>query len=137
MDDGLVIFQFVVIDLNECACLLLQFFVVKKQLLEEVVVLLDDDFSLTSHCRSTTFENHLISDRECPLVLGKHSARWLLLNLFQNRLYVRDSPRLLHRRSDKALELIAVHNGFNLGELKIELLNEVSSFDDESYIFVA
>ena len=62
MDYRLVILQLVVIDLNECACFLLQFFIVKKQLLEEVIVLLDDDFCLTPHRSSTALEYHLISD---------------------------------------------------------------------------
>ena len=117
MNYGLVIFQLVVTDLNKSACFLLELFIVKKQLLEEVIVSLYDDLCLTSHRCSTALENHLVSDRECSLVLGKHSARWLLLDLFQNRLYVGDSTRLLHRWSDEALELISVNDVFNIREL--------------------
>ena len=109
----------------------------KQQLLEEVIVLLDNDFCLTSHCISAALENHLVSNSECSLVLGEHSARWFLLDLLQNCFNVRYSAGLLHRWSDEALKLITVHNGLNRGELKVELFDEVTSFDDESNVLVA
>ena len=39
--------------------------------------------------------------------------------------------------ADEALELVAVDDWFDLGELQIELLYEVASFDDETNIFVS
>ena len=82
MNDRLVVVQLIVVDLNECTSFLFKLFVVKEQFLEEVIVCLNYDFSLPSHGRSTSFEDHLIIDLESSLVLREHSAWWLLLDAF-------------------------------------------------------
>ena len=59
-----------------------------------------------------------------------------MLDFLQYRLDVRDFARLFNRWSNEALKLVSVDDCFVLGELQVEFLDEISSFDNEANIFV-